>query len=522
MTMFEGRKHTPLSVVILVLLSPISYANSGFVCVTLDWWPSTKCDYSWCPWHNSSVWAIDLEEVQPYAKLLAPFLLRIGGSLQDQYEFREECPEKQESQFPVDKSNRLGFGNGCISHQRVREISDFCHAVGCELVWGINAMTGRTGTGKGSWDSSNARELLQFLIASNAPLHTVTLGNEVWGEMVNLSMEQALETFGELNTIIDELWSGRESKRPLVGGLDGYVNRYQMHFIANFTSGIQTAGTRVDVLNFHEYPLGSSEDDHVVDRALTHDTSFQALGEKVARLANPGQELWVSECGGSFNSGSPEGTGSYASGFWYLNDMAMFQHLGYRRFCRQTLAGGNYGLLDQLSPRKPHPDFWSAVLYQKLLGPSMKDLTHQLRALVECKGSSHLDSDQTAQWYAFESKTRPNSSLVALLGINFHPDLECGLVVSDVPVSIAQYILTPTAVATHGSGQRNLTSKDIFLNGRRLVDHSSSLEGKEIEDNMVWLEPQTYGFFEVEHASVSTILEATSAKSNQHETQVAS
>lgn len=468
-------------------------ADLGFVCVGLDWWPATKCNFDWCPWHNSSIWAIDLEEVKPYARLLSPFLLRIGGSLQDQYNFQPSCPGIEE-QFPVDENNRLGFGGGCISKDRVAEVSTFCKEVGCELVWGLNAMHGRSEDGMGPWDSTNAKELLDFMVQIKTPLHALTLGNEVWGEMVHLSLDQALHAFSELNEIVDRLWDG-DSKRPLIAGLDGYVNRYQLTFLSNFTAGIVKDETRVDVLNFHEYPLGTSKDNRTVDRALEHDVSFQHMAEKVASLALPNQQVWMSECGGSSDSGSPQATGSYASGFWYLDGMAMFHHAGYQRFCRQTLAGGNYGLLDQVSPRTPHPDFWNAVLYQKILGRPLTELTSQLEHMVRCEGVSEDPMRPTAQWYAFEAKN-PTASR-AFLGVNFHPSLRCGLVLhdrDDAPAHhIAEYILTPNAAGT----EPNVTSTRIYLNGLELIDHSSPLEGRRTTEKILWLEPHTYGFYEV-------------------------
>lgn len=108
--------------------------DPGFVCVGLDWWPAQKCNYDWCPWHNSSVWAIDLAEVKTYARLLGSpsFLLRVGGTLQDSYVFKSDCSGSP--QFPVDEDSQTGFGKGCITQQRIKEISDFCLEVGCKLV----------------------------------------------------------------------------------------------------------------------------------------------------------------------------------------------------------------------------------------------------------------------------------------------------------------------------------------------------------------------------------------------------
>ena len=39
-----------------------SVVSSRFVCATLDWWPSDKCDYGRCPWGGASLLDVDLED----------------------------------------------------------------------------------------------------------------------------------------------------------------------------------------------------------------------------------------------------------------------------------------------------------------------------------------------------------------------------------------------------------------------------------------------------------------------------
>lgn len=33
----------------------IAKTDDNFICATLDWWPSDKCDYGQCPWGNSGL-----------------------------------------------------------------------------------------------------------------------------------------------------------------------------------------------------------------------------------------------------------------------------------------------------------------------------------------------------------------------------------------------------------------------------------------------------------------------------------
>ena len=44
--------------------STIAETDDNFVCATLDWWPSEKCNYDQCPWGQSSV--LNLVRVQTF------------------------------------------------------------------------------------------------------------------------------------------------------------------------------------------------------------------------------------------------------------------------------------------------------------------------------------------------------------------------------------------------------------------------------------------------------------------------
>lgn len=33
---------------------PLAHTDASYICATIDWWPSNKCDYHQCPWGSSS------------------------------------------------------------------------------------------------------------------------------------------------------------------------------------------------------------------------------------------------------------------------------------------------------------------------------------------------------------------------------------------------------------------------------------------------------------------------------------
>ena len=106
-------------------------------------------------------------------------------------------------------------------------------------------------------------------------------------------------------------------------------------------------------------------------------------------LPSPRQEFWVGEGGGCYNSGYPGLTNTFLSGFWWLDQLGIMAEAGYQGYCRQTLIGGNYGLLNTTTYH-PNPDFYTTLLWHRLMGARVLPLvregedTAHLRAYAHC------------------------------------------------------------------------------------------------------------------------------------------
>lgn len=37
------------------VVTSIANIDENFICATLDWWPSNKCDYGQCPWERAGI-----------------------------------------------------------------------------------------------------------------------------------------------------------------------------------------------------------------------------------------------------------------------------------------------------------------------------------------------------------------------------------------------------------------------------------------------------------------------------------
>ena len=397
---------------VLFLSSRIpSHVSPRFVCATLDWWPSTKCDYGRCPWAGTSLLEADLTDTLLIraAKLLAPFYLRLGGSLSDSVTYEEaggcvptapapliademdeaadeagrdaqgsECSRGQpneiqngphgqcgSSTFARDDRLRVGFRGGCLSRKRWAELSAFCVHVGCELILSINAMRGRTRRAcagvqcrtvhpspscctsyMGRWNGSNAASLLEHAAERGDPLAAVAFGNELGGRWGIGARLDAAEYAEGVNELHAII---RRAWRGRVLR-PPFIIGPNAKMDIGYTREVLARTPHISAISHHLYQLGagSAQPRELIGRIMRPGflEKLSIIAEKVQRgLVSAPAKLWVSEMGGAYNSGAPGVTDSFASTFWYADALGTLALHGTRVVCRQTLLGGSYALL---------------------------------------------------------------------------------------------------------------------------------------------------------------------------------
>ena len=102
--------------------------------------------------------------------------------------------------------------------------------------------------------------------------------------------------------------------------------------------------------------------------------------------------LWLGETGGAFNSGRNTVTNRFMSAFWYLDWLGTLSKYGHAAFCRQTLLGGNYGLLqNENGVIRPNPDFWAADLFNRLMVGDVLNGKQKINVKIQLKAHFSLD-----------------------------------------------------------------------------------------------------------------------------------
>ncbi|XP_020591176.1 heparanase-like protein 2 [Phalaenopsis equestris] len=379
-------------------VTTIAKTDYNFICATLDWWPPEKCNYNMCPWGNSSILNLDLNNtiLNNAIKAFSSLRIRLGGSLQDQVTYKvgkNSPPCNRFIKLKKPEEGLFGFSTGCLDIPRWDELNVILSRAGAVLTFGLNALYGRrkttsNGLYNGDWNSQNARELINYTVSKNYMIDSWEFGNELSGSGIGARVEA--DQYGKdlisLKALIDELYQ-KSSSKPKILAPGGFYDQ------AWFNKMLQTSGP--DVVNgvtHHIYNLGGGDDKGIIQKILDPYYLYyivQTFKNVALTIKNfgPWSSSWVGEAGGAYNSGAKDVSNTFVNSFWYLDQLGIASVFGSKVYCRQALIGGNYALLNTTT-FEPNPDYYSALLWSKLMGPEVLQTTHNgspyLRAYTHC------------------------------------------------------------------------------------------------------------------------------------------
>ncbi|XP_059432392.1 heparanase-like protein 3 [Corylus avellana] len=392
----------------------IGRIDDDFVCATIDWWPPEKCDYGTCSWGRASLLNLDLGNniLLNAIKAFSPLKLRLGGSLQDKVIYDTEENKQPCIPFAKNTSELFGFTQGCLPINRWDELNNFFKKSGAKIIFGLNALNGRSiksdGSTTGAWDYTNAESLIHYTVRNNHTIHGWELGNELSGNGVGTRVaadQYALDTIS-LQRIVQNIYKEIEPK-PLIIAPGGFFDAKW------FKEFLDKATTSLDVITHHIYNLGPGVDQHLVEKILDPSyldgeaDTFRGL-HNILRTSPTPATAWVGEAGGAYNSGHNLVTNAFVFSFWYLDQLGMASAFDTKTYCRQTFIGGNYGLLNTTT-FEPNPDYYSALLWHRLMGRKVLSTsfsgTKKIRAYTHCAKHSkgitvlliNLDNSTTIQ-----------------------------------------------------------------------------------------------------------------------------
>ncbi|TYG52140.1 hypothetical protein ES288_D09G004400v1 [Gossypium darwinii] len=333
----------------------VAETDDNFVCATLDWWPTEKCNYNQCPWGKAGLLNLDLKKkvLINAIKAFNSLRIKVGGSLQDQVVYGvgevKNCPN-----FMKKEGSLFGFSQGCLPVDRWDELNNFFIQTGVKVTFGLNALLGRNesqsekGLWVGDWNSQNARDFMKYTIFRGYKIDSYEFGNQLSGAGMGARVEP--EKYGKdvivLKNMVKELHPDPKTQPKGQEVVEGVT-----HYIYNLGTG--------DDLNL----ITKIQDPSYLNQvAQTYRGVFNIVNKFKSQSG-----AWVSESGRAFQGGAKDVSPTFADGFWYFDQLGMASTYNHKVFYRQTLIGGNYALLDTTT-FIPNPDYYGALLWHRLMG----------------------------------------------------------------------------------------------------------------------------------------------------------
>ncbi|XP_065672745.1 heparanase [Hydra vulgaris] len=368
--------------------------------------------------------------------------------------------------------------------EKLKVLISFAKETEWKLIFGLNVLNRYP---DGSWNFYNVTEVLKYMAAINYEIK-FELSNEFdnFPVLFNYTLKppQLAKDFKTLRGILNDVFKPRYVQ--LLGPDVGSITR--LGFFESFLKSIEN--NVLDAITFHHYYPRSDNISPVNFTSVDYLDTFLEYGLKAISIIKKSvgsrfkaPNIWIGETS-STTFGGVKGTGdSFAAGFLWLDKLGLAAQMGIKVVLRQSFKGGNYSLINQ--EFKPTPDYWSSLLYKRLVGQIVLNLTGYLKFGRKVRVYAHCASVKQRLY---------KSGSVVLIAINVNNKENATINVTNKLNSdnhyVDQYLLQP---ANGNIGDGNVTLNGIIL---EMLNKTKLPFLKPIQTKLpLIIPPLSYGFF---------------------------
>ena len=366
------------------------------------------------------------------------------------------------------------------------QILEFSVAVKADFVWHLNMVFGRgytneTGGEYVPWNASLAAGLIQAAAEYSKPIAGAILFEEVKESKLGF-IPTSENLASDLAILKNTLGAATKDGHPPL--LFGVLNQDSDQDLSETDAAYGASAAAVDVVEFSFYG-NNAQDGGPVDCPYNPTETATLITSSAFRATLDANAQHYVRLSGDLGKGpphlvaaapcthAPEGTGwgavnAHAGLLWYADALGRSAAAGVAVFSRQTLFGGDYGLLDN-STYLPVPGYWVAVLHTRMFGPTVLSV-----AASSIMGSKEMsqggdDNDDVVAYGHCAVGSEAEEGDVALAMVNFD--------------SVAMDVELPehasrTAWVLEGSDRdAPLLSLETLLNGEPVDKSDSSGDG---------------------------------------------
>jgi len=380
------------------------------------------------------------------AAALAPAYVRVSGTWANTTYF-----QNAENAAPANPP--AGF-NGVLTRRQWKGVVDFSRAIDARIVTSFATSAG-TRDAAGVWTPAQARQFLAYTTSIGGSIAAAEYMNEPTFAAQG-GAPQGYDAAAYARDIAVFLPFARQAAPGMVILGPGSIGEGVSLVPAGMARGqlktedlLTAAGPAFDAFSYHFYGalskrcaamapvVGTTPEDALSEQWLARTSRAEAFYAGLRDRFAPGKPLWVTETAGAACGGNPWGS-TFLDSFRYLDQLGRLARSGVQVIAHNTLASSDYGLLDE-NTLTPRPNYWSALLWRRLMGPAVLDPGPSPAAAL------HL--------YAHCLRGHPGG--VALLAINTDRAASQSF---ELPSESARYTLTA----------RNLEDTRVDLNGNEL------------------------------------------------------
>ncbi|WP_245332000.1 hypothetical protein [Bradyrhizobium sp. NAS80.1] len=285
-----------------------------------------------------------------------------------------------------------GF-NTVLSRTQWHGVVDFARVADAEIVTSFAVSPGSRDT-DGAWTPDQAQRLVDFTRSLGSRVAAAEFMNEP-----TLAANNGAPVGYDANAYGRDLkifrtWMKRASPETLIVGPGSVGDSASPSATGIHTRDLLAAsGPGLDRVSYHHYNTLSR-------RCGVHDDPAQALSEAWLSRTDvalavyrglrdefePGKPIWLTETADAACGGNPWDA-TFLDTFRYLDQLGRLAKAGVQVVMHNTLAGSDYGLLDEKTFR-PRPNYWAALLWHRLMGTTVLDArmasTPAIHAYAHC------------------------------------------------------------------------------------------------------------------------------------------
>ena len=313
------------------------------------------------------------------AAALGPAYLRVSGTWANSTWF-------QDNDDPTPAKPPTGFG-GVLTHAQWRGVLDFSKAVDAPIVTSFAVSTG-VRDANGLWTPAEAQKFLDFTHANGGKIAAAEFFNEpTFATLGGAPKGYDAAAYGRDFHVFQAFLHQAAPETKILGpggvGEGGSLGTMPGMKLIRSEDMLSEEGPGLDGFSYHYYggvskrcammgaagqttPAAALSADWLA-RTEKDEAFYAALRDRFT----PGKPIWLTETGETACGGNPWAS-TFLDSFRYLNQLGTLAQRGVQVVMHNTLAASDYALIDEAT-LTPRPNYWSALLWHRLMGPTVLD-----------------------------------------------------------------------------------------------------------------------------------------------------